>query len=299
MPAQAIYVFNLGTSATTVYANNLYNIVDVAFDPAGNLYYSQHSSYGSGTLTRVQGGVSSAIPTPLISPEAMVFDKAGNLFYHRRRLPRHVDDDSGRAIPANGSRGWAWRGWRWTAAGLSIFRPLTATPTAGSRRHSPTSRRSLFPQEEAFFAGGTSVSDASPTVLLHVFRHGVAQFAGLFPTPPARSEPMRGVTCIANRLCWEPFVNSFVHPGPQSDYVVATSNLGTQLTNLVYGIGINSQLAFNPGNVSQRLNSGPVGSFTILESGDIFRCLTGHRRDIRRRDTVSARVQRCDTPGRP
>jgi sugar lactone lactonase YvrE len=266
MPAQAIYVFNLATSATTVYANNLYNIVDVAFDPTGTLYYSQHSSYSPGTLTRVQGGVATVIQTPLISPAAMVFDKAGTLY---------ITDSASPAMWMLTPAGH----FQQLEAGLGVeglamdSRGVIYIPAINSYAYSRqpavfTNESIAFPAGGGFFAGGTSVSDASPTVY---YTSSATEWLSSLTFPDA-SSPFRtyaNVTCIANRLCYEPFVNSFVYPGPQTGYVVATSNLGTQLINPVYGIGVNSELAFNPGTISER-DLTPSGSFVLFDNGDIF-----------------------------
>jgi sugar lactone lactonase YvrE len=276
-PAQKILVFNLAASTTSVYASGLYNIFDVAFDPSGILYYSQRYSYSPGTLTRVQASGPTVVTTPLNSPGGMVFDKAGNLY-----------------VTDFGSGG------TWTMSPNGNFQQLTqlgnealamdsrgvlyfpgGNSYAFSRKPAAFTNQSIaFPAGGGFFAGGTAVSDASPTV--YYTSSSTEWLSSLtFPNPSSPFRTYAGVTCIGNRLCYEPFVNSFVHPGPQSDYVVATSNLGTQLTNIVYGVGVNSELAFNPGGIGNefsatQMDSAAFGSFAFLPTGDIFGTVPGY-----------------------
>jgi sugar lactone lactonase YvrE len=266
MPAQSIFVFNLASSAVTVFKDKLYNIFDVAFDASGALYYTQRYSYSPGTLTKLSLiGAPTSIQTPLLSPGGMVLDKTGNLYvtdFGSGGVWMMTPGGNFQQLTNIGSEAIAMdsRGVLYLPAGNSYAYSTQPAAYAG--------QSIAFPAGGGFFAGGTSVADASPTV--YYTSSSTEWLSSLtFPTPSSPFRTYAGVTCIGNRLCYEPFVNSFVHPGPQSDYVVAASNLGTQLTTPVYGTGINSQLAFSPGTTLDRLGW-TLGSFTFVPHNDIY-----------------------------
>ena len=234
-----ILAYNLASQKTTAVTGPIQGLCDIAFDPAGNLYYSERLISGI-NLARVSGGVTTPIPAP-IDVGGLVFDPAGNLYMtdagndglwmmtpqgHFQQLT-----NVGEGAIARDNRGLLYLP-RGTFS--YVFSPQTSVNSG---------------QELAFPDGGVDFSQAVPTVY-YSSSSGESLSSIAFPSPQSPYRTYQGALTCSGLICYSAFNNFFSHPGPQTDYVVATSSLGNTLTNLVFGNGINSELAFSPGSAS-------------------------------------------------
>ncbi len=251
--------FNLAAGTTTV-AASVFNLTDVAVDPAGNVYYTARAGFSlpAQPITRIDtAGNSANFPVPAGDAQQIAFDASGSLYFTTSFAQRntHANADGGTLrVDAAGhfsrisgliavdlatdSHDRVYLG------GSQLFSPQAAVDggpvTAWDGGDSGQSNMTLIYS----VATGETLSTLVFTPATHPFdNYGHNPNIG----PSAGTD---AATCGSLNDCIEGIFQSYDRPGINLASAAVTTSLNHTIATQIYGAGIQSELAFTPGTAT-------------------------------------------------
>jgi hypothetical protein len=254
-----IVKYTFATNVTAAVVTGIPRITSLAVDAAGNLFFGQHYSYGDGTLFKLDtnGNLTSGY-YGLRSPEGLAFDSAGNLY--------STDDYGGLSrVDAHGHF-TQYAGLHAGAVAVDHQGQFFVLLNIYSYVFTPGPAARLGIAFATGLGGGNS-GPAGDTMIYQLPENQTLASLDLTTGGNGLLGQVGGINCGSSAECDEAIDFGPSYPGQHSGFFLATSSGGTTLQTNFYGIGLNSNEAFDPGARSSS-SSGLLSIGGLAEAED-------------------------------